>query len=90
MVSKDKTRETTYEDESVTSPEARRREFGQEDHVRWYGLDFPQRLEAAGFNVSIKMYVSEVGGDTADRYGLKVHDRVADDGRFEDIHHCTK
>jgi predicted SAM-dependent methyltransferase len=35
----------TYEDPAVVEPAARLREFGQEDHVRRYGLDVEQRLE---------------------------------------------
>jgi hypothetical protein len=36
----------TYEDAAVVEPAARRREFGQEDHVRRYGSDIAERLEA--------------------------------------------
>lgn len=43
--------ETTVEDPTVTDPQERLRLFGQEDHVRRYGIDYPQRLEAAGFRV---------------------------------------
>lgn len=39
----------TDEDPSVVAPEERRRRFGQHDHVRAYGRDFPDRLAAAGF-----------------------------------------
>ena len=42
----------TYEDASITSQADRRRHFGQEDHVRNYGLDFGERVAAAGFDVS--------------------------------------
>ncbi|MCI5057658.1 MAG: methyltransferase domain-containing protein [Flavobacteriales bacterium] len=47
----DYTREETYEDPSITSPEDREREFWQKDHVRLFGKDYPKKLEAAGFNV---------------------------------------
>jgi SAM-dependent methyltransferase len=42
-------RVSTIEDPSVTSPEERRRRFGQHDHVRAYGRDYPTRLRDAGF-----------------------------------------
>lgn len=41
--------ETTFEDSSVTSDEERLRKFLQEDHVRLYGRDIKERIEAAGF-----------------------------------------
>lgn len=42
----------TYEDFSITSPEGRRKHFGQEDHVRKYGWDIQGRLTGSGFEVS--------------------------------------
>jgi SAM-dependent methyltransferase len=42
---------TTYEDPSITSPLARMVAFGQQDHVRIYGKDLPDRLREAGFEV---------------------------------------
>jgi SAM-dependent methyltransferase len=42
--------ETTLEDPSVTSEEARLETFLQEDHVRLYGRDIARRIEAAGFD----------------------------------------
>ncbi|MEK7613552.1 MAG: methyltransferase domain-containing protein [Patescibacteria group bacterium] len=41
----------TYEDWSVTLPVERERVFGQTDHVRIYGTDYPDRLSIAGFKV---------------------------------------
>ena len=43
----------TDECPSVKSEPERERRFGQKDHVRMYGDDFPDRLKAAGFSVSI-------------------------------------
>lgn len=42
--------EVTYEDDTVTSEQARLEKFLQEDHVRLYGRDLKQRIEAAGFS----------------------------------------
>jgi SAM-dependent methyltransferase len=41
----------TYEDLNIVVPEERRRLFGQEDHVRYYGRDIRDRIAAAGFDV---------------------------------------
>ena len=53
------TSETTYEDASITSPKEREKRFGQYDHVRSHGRDYPKRLEAAGFKVILENYVKE-------------------------------
>ena len=42
----------TFEDPSVTNPRDRERLFGQSDHLRIYGDDFPQMLAAAGLEVT--------------------------------------
>jgi len=44
---------TTYEDATIVSEEEREKHFGQKDHVRWYGLDFTQRLKDVGFYIKI-------------------------------------
>ena len=43
--------ERTLEDPRVVDPADRKRAYGQKDHVRLYGLDYFDRLEAAGFRV---------------------------------------
>lgn len=42
----------TYENPDVVDPDDRTRHFGQHDHVRFYGRDFPERVEFAGFKVN--------------------------------------
>lgn len=39
----------TYEDWTITTPEGRAAAFGQWDHVRWFGRNYPDLLRAAGF-----------------------------------------
>lgn len=62
---------TTYEDPSITTPEGRAAAFGQHDHVREYGADYPQRLTEAGFHVSAIDYIEKFTPEEASRYGLK-------------------
>lgn len=53
---------STYEDFTIIEPEERKKHFGQYDHVRWYGLDYFERLRRAGFEVEeyqVKEHFSE-------------------------------
>jgi SAM-dependent methyltransferase len=42
----------TLEDFSIQKPQDRERVFGQFDHVRIYGQDYPKRLEECGFKIN--------------------------------------
>ena len=42
----------THEDPAIRTAEQRAKVYGQFDHVRNYGSDFPDRLRAAGFEVT--------------------------------------
>jgi Methyltransferase domain len=63
-------RESTYEDPTIMSPEARLAAFNQNDHVRIYGADFEDRLRQAGFEVEPSRYGRSLGDPTMRRYGL--------------------
>ena len=41
----------TYENAAITDPADRYAHFSAEDHVRYYGLDFADRLAEVGFTV---------------------------------------
>jgi len=59
-----KNTQKTIEDDTLSSPMARKEAFGQFDHVRIYGQDYPLRLRSAGFEVtreSIAQEFSEYG-----------------------------
>lgn len=43
--------EETFEDRSIVLPEERLKFFGQEDHVRKYGMDYIKRYESYGLEV---------------------------------------
>jgi SAM-dependent methyltransferase len=60
----------TYEDPSITSPEERAKHFGRWDHLRWYGRDIVERLQAAGFDVSVHYHHEALSIDEQVRYGV--------------------
>lgn len=66
----------TFEDPTIESPEERKRLFGQEDHVRWYGLDYKDRLELAGFTVKVDSYVKELGNNAIEKYSLRETENI--------------
>ena len=69
-------RETTYEDASITSEAGRLAAFGQHDHVRAYGRDYPQRLAEAGFQAEADDYVRTIPERRRTRLGLRDTDPV--------------
>jgi predicted SAM-dependent methyltransferase len=70
----------TFEDPRITTPEERERAFGEAQHVRFYGYDLLERLEAVGFQVHLDLG-QDVEQQTKEKYGL------LDD---ENIFYCTK
>ncbi len=60
----------TREDPSITDAEGRHRTFGQADHVRLHARDYPDRLAAAGFSVTVLDPEETWGRETMRRYGL--------------------
>lgn len=68
VVPLDRARAETFEDPSITEPEARKWMFWQEDHVRLYAPDIADRLRAAGFEV--EHLTPEFPPDQHERYRL--------------------
>lgn len=66
----DYTRDTTYEDASITSPEEREKHFWQKDHVRLFGNDYPEWLKKAGFEVETFDVNQKYSSEMVDRYRL--------------------
>ena len=62
--------EATYEDPLHNSPELRLKHYGQDDHLRMYGMDFPDKLADAGFNVEVVDFISSFTNHELYRYGL--------------------
>jgi SAM-dependent methyltransferase len=77
----DLTRDKTFEDFTIVSPDGREKAFGLSGHVRVYGRDYKDKLEAVGFTVKIDDYVTTLDIDIVRKCGL--------DAR-EDIYFCTK
>lgn len=62
--------DSTYEDVTITDPKERQKHFGQYDHVRWYGMDYFDRLRSVGFEVDINFYSQKFSDSDIHRFGL--------------------
>jgi len=71
QVPQDMTREETYEDRTIISPEEREQHYWQKDHVRLFGKDYPQWLEKAGFTVDIAFSDNPIAPELIERYRLQ-------------------
>jgi len=60
----------TYEDFSIKDPKDRKKHFGQYDHVRWYGMDYFDRLKHAGFIVDANFYSKKFTKEERIRFSL--------------------
>jgi len=60
----------------ITTEDDRELHYWQKDHVRLYGLDYPSKLEAAGFRVQRVDMAAEVGAELCERYRLGDADKV--------------
>ena len=67
-------REKTFEDPSITTPEERERVYGQHDHVRAYGKDYKDRLEEAGFEVTVDDFPQSLSDEKVSFHGLSSAD----------------
>jgi len=63
-------KDSTYEDPAITDPKDREKLYGQSDHVRMYGKDYPERLRSAGFHVLEDDYVRQLGAVEIKKYAL--------------------
>ncbi|MFD0998342.1 class I SAM-dependent methyltransferase [Ohtaekwangia kribbensis] len=62
--------DTTFEDNTITDPRERERIFGQDDHVRKYGHDYPKRIEQAGLQAIEDDFVNTLPEATRQKFGL--------------------
>ena len=70
QVPQDMSRQTTYENPTITTPEDREKHFWQKDHVRLFGRDYPQWLEKAGFELEYYDINQKFDANTIERYRL--------------------
>ena len=62
--------EQTLENPDYNTPELREEYYGQRDHLRLYGRDYPKRLEQAGFSVVEDDFVKTLSPAEVERYAL--------------------
>lgn len=84
LVPIDPTRESTFEDPAIISPQDRLRHYGQEDHARLYGRDYPDRLRQAGFEVTVESFGASLSSALIQRH------RLLRDGVLEPIYRCER
>lgn len=60
----------TYEDFSIKDPKERQKHFGQYDHVRWYGMDYFDRLRNVGFETEPLYYSQKFSKENIKKLGL--------------------
>lgn len=66
---------TTLENPEYNTPELRFKYYGQHDHVRAYGLDYPQRLGEIGFSVQLFTF-TDTDEKTLKQYGLDIKEKI--------------
>ncbi len=70
QIPQDLSRETTFEDDSITDQKERARIFGQYDHVRVYGRDYFNKLRSIGFRVVEEDYTKKITLQDVERFCL--------------------
>lgn len=72
----DKSRKVTYEDPTITDPIEREKAFGLKEHVRYYALDYADRLAEQGFLVKVDNYTDHFTDEEIFRYGFYKDDPI--------------
>lgn len=67
----DYNRTTTLEDPTIVTEADRVKHYWQKDHVRLYGLDYADKLRAAGFAVEMNDLVPNLPAQLRERYRLQ-------------------
>ena len=66
--------EKTYEDFTIKDPKERQKHFGQYDHVRWYGMDYFDRLKSVGFEADANFYSQKFSKEEIKKFGLREYE----------------
>ena len=70
QIPQDMSRDSTFEDDSITDRKERAKIFGQYDHVRIYGKDYFDKLRSVGFKVDEVDYTSKLTEEEITKYCL--------------------
>ena len=70
QIPQDLSRETTFEDHTITARKERAKIFGQYDHVRVYGRDYFNKLRSIGFIVDEIDYTQKIAPEKLERFCL--------------------
>ena len=62
--------DVTFEDATITDKREREKTFGQDDHVRKFGNDYPQRIKRAGLQPIEDPYVNDLDESVRKKFGL--------------------
>lgn len=68
--------DSTLEDPNINTPQLREKHYGQRDHVRQYGADYPNRLANAGFIVTPDHFVETMPKELVERYALTPNELI--------------
>lgn len=74
QVPADFSRSVTFEDNTITDRAKRAEIFGQYDHVRVFGTDYPERLKSVGFAIEEENYFDHIPQKIKDQYSLNLKD----------------
>jgi hypothetical protein len=66
----------TTEDPYLTNAKERKRRFGQHDHVRIYGADYPRPLAESGFNVEVFDPLDHWGSSVLQEFRLNRREKI--------------
>lgn len=76
QIPQDLSKETTFEDDSITDKKERAKIFGQYDHVRVYGRDYFDKLRAIGFKVEAVDYTHKLSKAEVEKYCLAIGELI--------------
>lgn len=68
--------EKTYEDFTITDPREREEKFGQFDHVRIYGQDYPNKLSESGFNMNVENSFDVFDTNVIKKFGINAEEKI--------------
>ncbi len=67
-------RAITFSDPEAKTEQQREKVYGQNDHVREYGVDYPKRLEKGGFVVIADDFVKQLPEELSKKYALPIEE----------------